>query len=220
MGQQLHFLKPATLDHAVDCVHEHFLAKKPATAHGIISAFLYQLTNVYTSLIIANPIPQTCSLAHTIIDLAFEAAAINLYHSRAPPMPEVEHSTSASSLIDVDSPHVSSVPSDFESQSVKTDTQAERMEHEAEDKEREAEAKGKRAKEGAKKKAGIAGDRMRKNADNPVVLGNALVVGIGGATLGWFAYRKYTLGEFSWKVAGALAAGVGLFAAADVYVSQ
>jgi hypothetical protein len=53
-----------------------------------------------------------------------------------------------------------------------------------------------------------------------VVLGNALVVGIGGATLGWFAYKKYTANEFSWKLFGGLAAAVGVFAVADVYVSQ
>lgn len=110
---------------------------------------------------------------------------------------------------------------------MKTDTQAERLEHEAEDAKIRAEAGAKDAKakassaaQKAKKKAGIAGKRMRENSDNPVVIGNAVVVGIGGATLGWFAYKKYTMGEFSWKFAGALAGAVGLFAAADVYVSQ
>ncbi|KAF2101448.1 hypothetical protein NA57DRAFT_35679 [Rhizodiscina lignyota] len=145
----------------------------------------------------------------------------NLYSSRAPPMPEIQHdSQSASSLIDVDSPHISSVPSDYESQSVKTDTQAERLEHEAEDKEKQDEQKAKEVKEKAKAKAGVAGKRMRENADNPVILGNALIVAIGGATLGWFSYKKYTAGEFSWKVAGAIAGAVGLFAVADVWASQ
>ena len=49
--------------------------------------------------------------------------------SRAPAPPQLENTeSSTSSLIDVDSPHVSSVPSDYQSQSVKTSTQAERME--------------------------------------------------------------------------------------------
>lgn len=144
-------------------------------------------------------------------------------------MPEIDHSTSesASSLIDVDSPHVSSVPSDFQSQSVKTETQAERIEHEAADAKLHAEqeaaklrAKAGSGKEQAKRKAGVAGKRMRENADNPVVVGNAVVVALGGAGLGWWTYQKYTLGEFSWKVAGAVAGAVGLFAAADVYVSR
>lgn len=40
--------------------------------------------------------------------------------------------------MDVDSPHVSTVPSDFDAQSVKTSTQAERLEREEEEKEKEA----------------------------------------------------------------------------------
>ena len=50
---------------------------------------------------------------------------------RAPPVAELEHTDdSTHSLIDVDSPHISSVPSDFETQSIKTDTQADRLERE------------------------------------------------------------------------------------------
>ncbi|KAJ4353624.1 uncharacterized protein N0V89_005354 [Didymosphaeria variabile] len=139
--------------------------------------------------------------------------------SRAPAPPTVERSEdSVSSLIDVDSPHVSSVPSDFEQQSVKTDTQAERIEFEEKAKEaaKEAEAAKDRAKERAKKDAGIA----KKNADNPVVLGNAVTVGILGTVLGVGAYRKYVRDELSWKVVGAWAGVVGLFAVGDYYVSN
>src|SRR6476620_840143 len=61
---------------------------------------------------------------------------LTAHHSRAPSIPQVEHTDdSVSSLVDVDSPHISSVPSDYESQSVKTDTQAERQEREQEIKE-------------------------------------------------------------------------------------
>lgn len=142
-------------------------------------------------------------------------------------MPEVEHDTASSSLIDVDSPHISSVPSDYDSQSIKTDTQAERIEHEAQDAKIQADKAAQQAKEratktknAAKEKAGLAGKRVRENADNPVVLGNALLVGLGGLGLGWFAYRKYTAGEFNWRLGGILAGAVGLFAAADIYVSR
>jgi hypothetical protein len=148
-----------------------------------------------------------------------------LKYRRAPPVPEIERTDdSTSSLIDVDSPHISSVPSDYESQSVKTDTQAERIKHEKSDEAREAAADAKKKaaelKDKAKAKASRAESRMRANADNPVVVGNALVVGILGAVLGVGAYRKYTAGELSWKVAGAWAGVVGLFAGADYYVSQ
>jgi len=140
-------------------------------------------------------------------------------------MPEVERSDdSTSSLIDVDSPHISSVPSDYESQSVKTDTQAERIEHEKADEAREKAAQAKKkaveTKDKAKAKASRAGSKLKANSDNPVVVGNALLVGILGTALGVGAYRKYTAGELSWKVVGAWAGIVGLFATGDFYLSQ
>jgi len=158
-----------------------------------------------------------------------EAAAKGPHQSpeeaRAPPVPELEHTEdSVSSLVDVDSPHISSVPSDYESQSVKTDTQAQRLEHEAEDKaledKKEAEAKAKELKDKAKAKASKAESRIKANSDNPVILGNALIVGILGTVLGVGAYRKYASGELSAKVVGAWAGVVGLFAVGDYYVSQ
>jgi len=158
-------------------------------------------------------------------DIAAKGPHQTAEEARAPPVPEVERTDdSTSSLIDVDSPHISSVPSDYESQSVKTDTQAERIEHEKEDEARQAAADAKKKaielKEKAKAKTSKAGSRMKANADNPVVVGNALVVGILGAALGVGAYRKYIAGELSWKVAGAWAGVVGLFATGDYYLSQ
>jgi len=158
-------------------------------------------------------------------DIAAKGPHQSAEDARAPPVAELERSDdSTASLIDVDSPHISSVPSDFESQSVKTDTQAERIEHEKSDAAREkgieAKKKASEAKEKAKAKASKAGSKLKANSDNPVVVGNALVVGILGAALGVGAYRKYTAGEITWKVVGAWAGVVGLFAAGDYYVSQ
>lgn len=134
-------------------------------------------------------------------------------------MPEVERTDdSVHSLVDVDSPHVSSVPSDFESQTIKTETQAERIELEQRAKEqaaKEAELK-KKAEAKAKKGAHLA----RENANNPVILGNTLAVGILGTVLGVGAYRKYVAGELSWKVVGLWTGAVGLFAAGDYYLSK
>lgn len=153
--------------------------------------------------------------------------------ARAPLLDELEHtdSVSSSSLIDVDSESVHVVPSDFKSQQVQTETQADRIEHEAEAAEARTEArieedaakakkeflkKEKEAKAKAKKVAG----RFEANSDNPVYIGNAVAVVALSAGLGFGAYRKYAAGELTWKVVGAWTGIVGLFAAGDYYLSQ
>jgi hypothetical protein len=148
--------------------------------------------------------------------------------SRAPAVPELTHTDdSVTSLVDVDSPHISSVPSDYESQDIKTETQKERIEHEAETTEREtkeaAEKAAQKAKDAAsasKAKSGRAAHQFRKNSDNPVVIGNLVLGSVVATALGVGAYKKYTAGEFSWKLAGAWAGVVGLFGVTDYYVSQ
>jgi len=148
--------------------------------------------------------------------------------ARAPPIPEIARTDdSVTSLVDVDSPHISSVPSDYESQEIKTDTQKERIEQEAEAAERKtkeaavkAAAKAKDAKAAAKAKAGRAGHWSSENSSNPIVIGNLVTVGVLGTVLGVGAYKKYTAGEFSWKLASLWAGAVGLFGVADYYVSQ
>ncbi|PNS16780.1 hypothetical protein CAC42_4744 [Sphaceloma murrayae] len=144
-------------------------------------------------------------------------------HRRAPAVAEIRHDdSSVHSLIDVDSPHVSSVPSDFDSQSVQTDTQAERerLEQEARDKAEEVKEKAGLKKQQAKSKAKNAGQTLRNNSDNPVVIGNAVAITALGGILGFGAYRKYAEGSFTWRVAGLWAGAVGLFGVADYYVSQ
>lgn len=129
---------------------------------------------------------------------------------------------SVQSLIDVDSPHVSSVPSDFDSQSVQTDTQAERerLEQEMRDKADKAKDKAAFAKQHAKSKAKRASQSLRENSDHPVVVGNAVGIAALGGILGFGAYRKYTEGSLTWRVAGLWAGAVGLFGVADYYISQ
>lgn len=136
--------------------------------------------------------------------------------SRAPAPVQLEHTDdSVSSLVDVDSPHISSVPSDYESQSVKTDTQAERIEREEEIK-REA----KKLKETAAAKKDAAKDKIKKNADNPVVLSNAVGIAVVTGILGIGAYRKYARGELTGKLVAAWAGVIGLFGVGDYFVSQ
>ncbi|KAF1836455.1 hypothetical protein BDW02DRAFT_567045 [Decorospora gaudefroyi] len=138
------------------------------------------------------------------------------YNSRAPAPTQVEHSDdSVHSLVDVDSPHISSVPSDYESQSVKTDTQAERIEREEEV---EQEAKDIKDKAASKKEA--AKEKARRNADNPVVLSNAIGLALVGGIVGFGAYRQYVRGELTGKVVAAWVGVIGLFGVGDYYVSQ
>jgi len=152
--------------------------------------------------------------------------------ARAHPVPELQHSESeTASLVDVDSPHISSVASDFKEQAVKTDTQAERIEHETEDKAREEKQKISREAESAKKKAASKGkqikedvkkdgQRLSENRDNPVVVGNALIWGIATIAIGYGAYQKHTEGKLDWQLAGSVGAAVGAFAVADYFGSK
>lgn len=136
---------------------------------------------------------------------------------------QIEHTEeSVSSLVDVDSPHISSVPSDYEAQSVKTDTQAERLEREEEIKQTAEDIKQKAAvkKEAAKDKAEAAKDKLKKNSDNPVVISNAVGLAVIGAFLSFGAYRKHTRGELTGKVIAAWAGALGLFGLGDYFVSQ
>lgn len=119
------------------------------------------------------------------------------------------------------------VPHDFQSQSIKTETQRDRIEHDEKALEAKAIAEEQRLKkefhekeEKAKKAAKKAADRVEKNSDNPVVIGNAVAVVALSAGLGLGAYRKYIAGELTWKLVGAWAGVVGLFAAGDYYLSK
>jgi len=147
---------------------------------------------------------------------------------RAPPPPEIEPTESlSSSLVDVDSASVHTVPSDFSSQEIQTSTQMDRLEHEAlaaeaRAKEEMSAASAKAKKEGkeAKDKAKKAAGYVDRNSDNPVFIANAVAVVGLSAGLGFGAYRKYAAGELSWKVVGVWTGVVGLFAAGDYYLSQ
>jgi len=143
--------------------------------------------------------------------------------SRAPPMSQVEHTDgSEHSLIDVDSEHVSTVPSDFTTQTIQTSTQAERIEHEQEDRQRAQSRKEKvqHAKEEAKARIRKAGGIIKMNADNPVVLGNTVLAVLLAGGLGYVGYTKHRAGELSWKLVGVGVGIVGVFSAADYFLSS
>ena len=146
-------------------------------------------------------------------------------------MPEIEKTDSeAASMVDVDSPHISSVKSDYEDQAVKTQTQETRMEHEAEDKAREFgdkaseaahDAKKKAAEKGkeAKAKAKAGGKKLQDNQDNPVIVGNAVMLAVGVVVLGIGAYQKHSEGKLDWQLAGTVAGVVGALGVVDYFAS-
>lgn len=80
----------------------------------------------------------------------------------------------------------------------------------------EAKKDGRYAKQEAKK----AGEWADENKGNPVVIGNAVVITALAGVLGVGAYRLHQANQLTWKVAGAWAGVVGLFAVGDYYVSQ
>lgn len=142
--------------------------------------------------------------------------------SRAPPPPQIEHETdvSESSLIDVDSVHVGTVPSDYDSQSVKTNTQAERLEREAEEAEEKAKAEYHHAKKKTSQKSSGAAKKLQDNKENPVIIANVIGIVAGGLYLGFAGYNKHKIGELTWELVGTTAAVVGVVGAGSYFGSQ
>ncbi|PWY90652.1 dihydrolipoamide acetyltransferase component of pyruvate dehydrogenase [Aspergillus heteromorphus CBS 117.55] len=128
-----------------------------------------------------------------------------------------DESESTASLVDVDSPHVQAVDAEFLQQDVKTTTQAERIEREEE---AEVIAKEQKAKAKARAKAKAKASSVRRNTDNPVYIGNALILALAGAGLGYGAYRKHAVGQLSWELVGWASGAVGAFGAVDYFVSK
>lgn len=112
-----------------------------------------------------------------------------------------------------------------------TEAKAQKLEKDAEAK--FADVKDKAGKEytKAKKELGAAADKAEvkakkaeqwadNNKRNPVVVGNAVVITALAGLLGVGAYRLHKAHALTWKVAGAWAGAVGLFAVGDYFVSS
>ncbi|KAI4864731.1 hypothetical protein F4820DRAFT_422834 [Hypoxylon rubiginosum] len=138
----------------------------------------------------------------------------------APQPPEVLSSQSAStaSLVDVDTPSVRTVPSDFMEQDVQTETQAARQE--LEDAAERARAEASLAKKKGSGKARKADSVLTKwfsdlsdGASTALGASNlAAVVGLS-AFLGYKAWGLYERGSLGWKSIGigaSIIAGVGI----------
>lgn len=139
-------------------------------------------------------------------------------------MPEViPTDRSVDSLIDVDT-GVTVVPSDFQEQSIKTETQAARIDLEEEAKERErveaAEKKAHEKKESAKAKAKKEARTARKELEDPVVAVNSALAVVTLGILGVGGYKKYQAGALTWKLAGLWTVGLSAFIGADYFASR
>ncbi|KAI1255618.1 hypothetical protein MGN70_002733 [Eutypa lata] len=124
-----------------------------------------------------------------------------------PPQIMTDESASTSSLVDVDTPSVRTVPSDFNEQEIQTDTQAAR--HELEDAAARARAEADLAKKKSRRGAGRADSVLTKwfgelsdGATSALAIGNiAAVVGLGGY-LGYKGFGLYERGRLDWKSLG------------------
>ncbi|EPS36641.1 hypothetical protein H072_9830 [Dactylellina haptotyla CBS 200.50] len=138
--------------------------------------------------------------------------------SAAPPVETViPTDSSVASLIDVDS-GVSVVSSDFQDQPVKTYTQAERLELEAQVAAEEEAARVRAAKR--KSKVQNAGGDLLAWFKDPVHSGGAFASTALLVTLGVFGYKKYKVGEFSWKTAGIGASVLVGFSLVEFYATK
>ncbi|EFW99194.1 hypothetical protein CMQ_5615 [Grosmannia clavigera kw1407] len=188
-----------------------------------------------------SPPPRFCGHLQILLsyaEIAAKGPKQSPEEAAAPAMPEIEPSESAAStvsLIDVDTPSIRTVPSEFGEQSVTTETQAERLEQEAAAAATEAKvhaskaaARARSKTEGTAKRAASQARRADRwitahfaavQEDHPVVaqaavVGNfAAVIGLG-ALLGFRAWGLYDQGRFSWKAG---AAGLGLFGAVSLF---
>lgn len=135
-------------------------------------------------------------------------------------MPEVDHKepvsqNSEESLIDVDGPHIHTVPAEYVTQPVQTETQAYRRALEA-----EARAQGDAHKQ--KRHGDGIFAFFRRNADNPVIIGNVIVSALLSGLVGYQGWRYATKHSErgGWTAVAGATAAVGLFAVADYFVSK
>ena len=61
---------------------------------------------------------------------------------------------------------------------------------------------------------------MYENRDNPVIIANGIAIVVGAVGLAYGGYQKHTVGELDWKLAGSVAAIVGVLGVGDYYLSQ
>ncbi|KAI1855016.1 hypothetical protein JX265_012371 [Neoarthrinium moseri] len=153
-------------------------------------------------------------------DVAASGPKQSAAEAMAPPPPEIQNSESAStsSLVDVDTPSVRTVPSDFADQDVQTETQASRREREEEAARAEADLAKKKAA-GKARKADNALTRwfagLGDGASTALVVSNLVgVIGLSGF-LGYKAWDLHEKGRLGWKGVGLGLGVLGLVGAVE-----
>jgi len=153
-------------------------------------------------------------------DIASKGPKQTPQEAAAPQPPQVvptSATASTSSLVDVDAPSVRTVPSDYMSQDVKTDTQLDRLEREAAAMEERAKADATRAKKavaarGRKADSWLTAQfsKLSENESSALVVANlGAVIGVS-VFLGYKAWGLYERGRLGWKNVGL---GVGILGA-------
>ncbi|EER25508.1 hypothetical protein CPC735_066080 [Coccidioides posadasii C735 delta SOWgp] len=198
-------------------VHTHWAMKNLTVLHlKIISR---QISSDDPTFLILS----TCPPCHTQKPLHEAQAKARKKAAPQPAQIEVaDIETTTSSLVDVDSPHINTVPSTYESQSVKTNTQAERLQREERENPREGKnkEKGKTAVGREKEKAKGAYAKLCENRTNPVLVTNAILFTAASAGLGYGAYQKYLKGVLTWDTVMWWGGGIGAAGLLDYYVSR
>lgn len=145
--------------------------------------------------------------------------------ARAPPVPEIAHEEPERATIDVDS-GVSVVPNDFLEHEIKTDTQAIRIELEeeaaeaAEQRRAEEHLAAVAAKKKAAKKYTGSGSAGGRSAEEVVALVNSVLGGVAAVVLGVGAYRKWNVGQLTWRTAGIWLGGAAAVGGVDFLLSR
>ena len=131
-------------------------------------------------------------------------------------LPELESNTGTSeaSLIDVDGSQVETVQPEFFGQEIKTNTQA--AQHD-----REALESSSSSRTSNRTKSSSSLSKSRPGAENPLLIGNAVVVAALAGVFGWNGWRWWRDGAKGGAgvVAGAVAA-VGIFGVGDYYLTR
>ncbi|KAI5785066.1 hypothetical protein DFH27DRAFT_528603 [Peziza echinospora] len=132
---------------------------------------------------------------------------------------EVIPTTETTNLVDVDSGSVNVVPADFLEQEIQTSTQAQRIALEEVEAEAAAAAAADRIPKPKKKKSTQTSTSAALAAIKPYLprleVVNAILGGAATVALGIAAWRRYRVGDVSWKTAGLWTGVVAAVAAVD-----
>ncbi|KAL9632690.1 MAG: hypothetical protein Q9164_005157 [Protoblastenia rupestris] len=184
----------------------------------------------------------------SMVAVTNKSIGVNL--SRRAPAPQEVESSSSSSLVDIDSQQIQEKTSEATSQASESASRAadktsqKSSEASSTLKEKAAEARDYTSQKSSDladsastnydKAKGVTKENAKKaekeikseyndvyeNRDNPVIVANGIAIAVGAVGLAYGGYQKHQAGELDWKLAGSVAAVVGVLGVADYYLSQ